>query len=92
MKGELLESSVIIRDRPQIDRLVQRGFGTLKEDILEITFMESLFLPIAGGLGVLAAIFAYLFFKGRGQLSYLLLVIEDQIKDLEGLKAINLAS
>jgi hypothetical protein len=47
--------------------------------------MEALFLPIAGVLGVLAAIFAYLFFKGRGQLSYLLLVIEDQIKDLEGL-------
>jgi hypothetical protein len=47
--------------------------------------MEALFLPIAGVLGVLAAIFAFLFFKGRGQISYLLLVIEDQIKDLEGL-------
>lgn len=47
--------------------------------------MEALFLPIAGVLGVLAAIFAFLFFKGRGQSSYLLLVIEDQIKDLEGL-------
>lgn len=47
--------------------------------------MEALFLPIAGVLGVLAAIFAFLFFKGRGQLSYVLLVIEDQIKDLEGL-------
>lgn len=47
--------------------------------------MEALFLPIAGVLGVLAAIFAFLFFKGRGQLSYLLLVVEDQIKDLEGL-------
>ena len=47
--------------------------------------MEALFLPIAGVLGALAAIFAFLFFKGRGQSSYLLLVIEDQIKDLEGL-------
>ena len=47
--------------------------------------MESLFLPIAGVLGVLAAIFAFLFFKGRGQIQYLLLVVEDQIKDLEGL-------
>jgi len=47
--------------------------------------MEALFLPIAGVLGVFAAIFAFLFFKGRGQLSYLLLVVEDQIKDLEGL-------
>ena len=47
--------------------------------------MEALFLPIAGVLGVLAAIFAFLFFKGRGQISYLLLVVEDQIKDLEGL-------
>ena len=47
--------------------------------------MEALFLPIAGVLGVLAVIFAFLFFKGRGQISYLLLVVEDQIKDLEGL-------
>lgn len=47
--------------------------------------MESLFIPIAGVLGALMVIFAILFFKGRGQSSYLLLVIEDQIKDLEGL-------
>jgi hypothetical protein len=47
--------------------------------------MEALFLPIAGVLGVLMAIFAFLFFRGRGQLQYLLLVVEDQIKDLEGL-------
>lgn len=47
--------------------------------------MEALFLPIAGVLGVLAAVFAFMFFRGRGQLQYLLLVVEDQIKDLEGL-------
>ena len=47
--------------------------------------MEALFLPIAGVLGVLAAVFAFLFFKGKGQIQYLLLVVEDQIKDLEGL-------
>lgn len=47
--------------------------------------MEALFLPIVGIAGVLAAIFAFLYFKGRGQISYMLLVVEDQIKDLEGL-------
>lgn len=47
--------------------------------------MEALFLPIAVVLGALAAIFGFLFFKGKGQISYILLVVEDQIKDLEGL-------
>lgn len=47
--------------------------------------MESLFLPIAIVLAGLMVFFAFLYFRGRGQSSYLLLVIEDQIKDLEGL-------
>lgn len=47
--------------------------------------MESLFLPIIVIVGVFAAIFAVLYFRGRGQIQYTLLVVEDQIKDLEGL-------
>ncbi len=47
--------------------------------------MESLFLPIVGIVAALAVIFAVLFLRVRGKVSYFQLVVEDQIKDLEGL-------
>ena len=46
---------------------------------------ETLFIPIMVVLGVLAVIFAVLFLRIRGKVSYFQLVVEDQIKDLEGL-------
>ncbi len=46
---------------------------------------QALFLPVAGVLAALAAVFAFLFFRVRGKVSYFQLVVEDQIKDLEGL-------
>ena len=47
--------------------------------------MEMLFLPIAGVLAAVAVVFVVLFLKVRGKVSYFQLVVEDQIKDLEGL-------
>ena len=47
--------------------------------------MESLFLPIVGVVAAVAVIFAVLFLRVRGKVSYFQLVVEDQIKDLEGL-------
>jgi len=47
--------------------------------------MEALFLPIVGVVAAVAVIFAVLFFRVRGRVSYFQLVVEDQIKDLEGL-------
>jgi hypothetical protein len=47
--------------------------------------MEALFLPIVGVTAALAVIFVVLFMRTRGKLSYFTLVVEDQIKDLEGL-------
>ena len=47
--------------------------------------MESLFLPIIIVLIVLVAVAAFLFMRARGKIKYVLLVLEDQIKDLEGL-------
>jgi hypothetical protein len=47
--------------------------------------MESLFLPIVGVLAAVAVIFVILFLRIRGKVSYFQLVVEDQIKDLEGL-------
>jgi hypothetical protein len=47
--------------------------------------VEALFLPIAGVLAAVAVIFVILFLRVRGKVSYFQLVVEDQIKDLEGL-------
>jgi hypothetical protein len=46
---------------------------------------QALFIPIAVVLAVIAALFGFLFMRVRGKISYLQLVVEDQIKDLEGL-------
>lgn len=47
--------------------------------------MEFLFLPIIVVLIVLVAVVAFMFMRAKGKIKYVLLVLEDQIKDLEGL-------
>ena len=47
--------------------------------------MEALFYPIVGVLAAVAVVFVILFMRVRGKVSYFQLVVEDQIKDLEGL-------
>ena len=46
---------------------------------------ETLFLPVMGGLGVAVVAIGFLYIRARSRRSYILSVIEDQIKDLEGL-------
>jgi hypothetical protein len=46
---------------------------------------EMLFIPVIAVLAVVAVIFVVLFLRIRGKVSYFQLVVEDQIKDLEGL-------
>jgi hypothetical protein len=46
---------------------------------------EALFIPILIVLAVVAVIFVVMFLRVRGKVSYFQLVVEDQIKDLEGL-------
>jgi hypothetical protein len=46
---------------------------------------EMLFIPVIAVLAVVAVIFVVLFLRVRGKVSYFQLVVEDQIKDLEGL-------
>jgi len=46
---------------------------------------EMLFIPVIAVLAVVAVIFVVLFLRIRGKISYFQLVVEDQIKDLEGL-------
>jgi hypothetical protein len=47
--------------------------------------IEGLFLPVIGVLIALTAVFGFMFIRGRGKMQYVLLVLEDQIRDLEGL-------
>ncbi len=46
---------------------------------------QVLFIPLIVVVAVIAAVFAFLFMRIRGKVSYFQLVVEDQIKDLEGL-------
>lgn len=47
--------------------------------------MEIILYPLIAVAGVAAAVFAVMFMRARGKNSYFKLVVEDQIKDLEGL-------
>jgi hypothetical protein len=47
--------------------------------------MQVLFLPLVAVFAVIAVLFAFLFFRNRGKASYIKMMVEDQIKDLEGL-------
>jgi hypothetical protein len=46
---------------------------------------DTLFLPLVGALAAIAVIIMVLFFRARGKASYVSQVVEDQIRDLEGL-------
>ena len=46
---------------------------------------EIFFLPVMGGLAIAVVAVGFLYFRARANRSYVLSVIEDQIKDLEGL-------
>ena len=49
------------------------------------TFQEQYFLPAVGGLGLLVVILGALFFRANGRLSFTKMIVEDQIRELEGL-------
>jgi hypothetical protein len=46
---------------------------------------EMLLIAVIGVLAAATVAFAFLFLRGRGKLGYITLVIEDQIRDLEGI-------
>jgi hypothetical protein len=49
------------------------------------SFMQTAFYPIVGVTAAIAVIFLILFLRTRSKVSYFQLVVEDQVKDLEGL-------
>lgn len=51
----------------------------------EATFQEKYFIPAVGGLGTLVIVLGALFFRANGRLSFTKMIVEDQIRELEGL-------
>ena len=49
------------------------------------SMLETFFFPIVGGLVVVAAILGFLSLRAKGKIDYVLMVVEDQIRELEGL-------
>jgi hypothetical protein len=49
------------------------------------SMMDTLFIPVAGALAAVAIIGIVLFFRAKGKAGYVTQVVEDQIRDLEGL-------
>jgi uncharacterized protein involved in high-affinity Fe2+ transport len=49
------------------------------------SFMQTAFYPIVGVTAAIAVLFLVLFLRTRSKVSYFQLVVEDQVKDLEGL-------
>ena len=47
--------------------------------------MEILFIPLIAVFAVIAGVFGFMFMRNRSKVGYYKLVVEDQIKDLEGL-------
>jgi len=70
-----------------------QGFATAATQMLDGLNVASppsastadLLIPVAAVMAVVAVIFAFMFLRIRGKVSYMQLVVEDQIKDLEGL-------
>ena len=52
---------------------------------IETPILATLFIPAVAGLAFIAVIAVFLFMRTKGKSGYYSLVIEDQIKDLEGL-------
>jgi hypothetical protein len=48
------------------------------------SFLETMFVPAVAGLSVAVVLVGFLFIRLRGKLGYTLKVLEDQVKDLEG--------
>ena len=81
----VLNASRTIADSGDVPNAIAllNGLNVSNEPVSSAT--ESLFIPVIGVLAAVAVIFVVLFLRIRGKVSYYQLVVEDQIKDLEGL-------
>lgn len=68
---------------------VESAIGMLNtlevDNVPAYSTVEGLFLPLVGALIAIAVVLAVMFLRGRGKIQYVTMVLEDQIRDLEGL-------
>ncbi len=81
----VLEAAQVIANNGDVEGAMDllNGLNVSNEPVSST--MESLFLPIVAVLAVVAVVFVVLFMRVRSKVGYFQLVVEDQIKDLEGL-------
>lgn len=85
-----LYENVLNESRVQADLgYAESAIGMLNtldvDDVPAYSTVEGLFLPAVGGLVAVVVLLGVLFIRGRGKMQYVVMVLEDQIRDLEGL-------
>ena len=83
--GNVVAQAKIMGDAGFADNAIALLNGLSVANEPASSLLQMVFLPAMIVFGVVAVLFAFLFLKARGRMSYFRLVIEDQIKDLEGL-------
>ena len=85
-----LYENVLNESRVQADDgYVEAAIGMLNtldvDDVPAYSTVEGLFLPVVGALVAIVVVLGIMFLRGRGKIQYVTMVLEDQIRDLEGL-------
>ena len=85
-----LYENVLNESKIQADEgYVEAAIGMLNtldvDDVPAYSTVEGLFLPVVGALVAIVVVFGIMFLRGRGRIQYVMMVLEDQIRDLEGL-------
>jgi hypothetical protein len=80
-----LDAAQDAADNGDVDSAVVMLEGLETSGVPAGSTMQMLFLPLVGVTAAIAVVFVVLFLRVRGKVSYFQLVVEDQIKDLEGL-------
>ena len=83
--GNVIDQAKALAAQGYVDNAIALLNGLNVSNEPASSFMESLFLPIIGVIAVVAVALGFMFMRARGKMNYFSSVIEDQIKDLEGL-------
>jgi hypothetical protein len=83
----ILDQSKVEASNGNVDGAIAllNALSVANEPVTSVSYMEVLFLPAVGILAALTVVFGLMFIRGRGKVGYMLQVLEDQIRDLEGL-------
>jgi hypothetical protein len=83
--SNVLNASKTLAATGSVEGAIQLLNGLNVSDEPASSTLQALFLPLIGVIAAVAIVFLVLFLRARGKMGYFQLVVEDQIKDLEGL-------